>query len=142
MAAAVVQNDQAAEDNNISYSTYTVIPAGQVGIIDLYRHLSTDALTINFRCRPMQTFWFGTMLVFTGRKGFIIHGLNFTIMKAKHILVGMIAAAAVGALVGTLFAPDKGTETRKKIRDTADDLVNKVKKGLRKNSATGEMEVG
>lgn len=63
-------------------------------------------------------------------------------MKAKHILVGMIAAAAVGALVGTLFAPDKGTETRKKIRDTADDLVNKVKKGLRKNSATGEMEVG
>lgn len=67
--------------------------------------------------------------------------LNFIIMKAKHILVGMIAAAAVGALVGTLFAPEKGTETRKKIKDTADDLVNKVKKGLRKNSATGEMEV-
>lgn len=63
-------------------------------------------------------------------------------MKAKHILVGMIAAAAVGALVGTLFAPDKGKETRKKIRDTADDLMNKMSKGLRKNSVTGNMEVG
>lgn len=64
-------------------------------------------------------------------------------MKAKQILVGMIAAAAVGALVGTLFAPDKGADTRKKIKDTADDLVNKMKKGLlRKNSSTGAMEVG
>lgn len=68
--------------------------------------------------------------------------LNFTIMKAKNILVGMIAAAAVGALVGTLFAPDKGEETRRKIRDTADDWMNKMKKGLRKNSVTGDMEVG
>lgn len=63
------------------------------------------------------------------------------IMKAKNILIGMIAAAAVGVLVGTLFAPDKGSETRKKIRNTADDLADKVKKGLRRNKATGEMEV-
>lgn len=63
-------------------------------------------------------------------------------MKAKQILVGMIAAAAVGALVGTLFAPDKGVDTRKKIRDTADDWMGKMKKGLlRKNSTTGAMEV-
>jgi gas vesicle protein len=62
-------------------------------------------------------------------------------MKAKHILTGMIAAAAVGILVGTLFAPYKGSETRRKIRDTADDLANKVKKGLRRNKATGDMEV-
>lgn len=62
-------------------------------------------------------------------------------MKAKNILIGMIAAAAVGALVGTLFAPDKGNETRKKIRHKTDDLVDKVKKGLRRNSTTGEMEV-
>lgn len=62
-------------------------------------------------------------------------------MKAKHVVIGMIAAAAVGALVGTLFAPDKGSETRKKIKDAADDLATKVKKGLRKNHLTGEMEV-
>lgn len=63
-------------------------------------------------------------------------------MKAKHILAGMITAAAVGALLGTLFAPDKGSETRRKIKGSADDLVSKVKKGLRKNSTTGELEVG
>lgn len=61
-------------------------------------------------------------------------------MKAKNILIGMVAAAAVGALVGTLFAPGKGSETRKKIRAGADGLVNKVK-GLRRNQTTGEMEV-
>jgi gas vesicle protein len=63
-------------------------------------------------------------------------------MKAKNILIGMIAAAAVGALVGTLFAPDKGTDTRQKIKDCADDVISKVKKGLRKNSTTDQMEVG
>jgi gas vesicle protein len=62
-------------------------------------------------------------------------------MKAKHILVSIVAAAAVGVVVGTLFAPDKGSETRKKIKDSADDLVNKVKKGLHRNRATGDMEV-
>ncbi len=62
-------------------------------------------------------------------------------MKAKHILISMIGAAAVGVLVGTLFAPDKGSETRKKIKDSTDDLVNKVKKGLQRNKATGDMEV-
>jgi gas vesicle protein len=62
-------------------------------------------------------------------------------MKAKNILIGMVAAAAIGALVGTLFAPDKGSETRKKIKDTADDLADKVKKGLRRNVATGNIEV-
>ena len=62
-------------------------------------------------------------------------------MKTKHVVIGMIAAAAVGALAGLLFAPDKGKETRKKIKDATNDLAGKVKKGLRKNSLTGEMEV-
>ncbi len=86
--------------------------------------------------------WFGTVLV-KDRCRYLINHDKLYIMKAKQILVGMIAAAAVGALVGTLFAPDKGTDTRKKIRDTADDLMNKMRKGLlRKNSSTGAMEVG
>lgn len=86
--------------------------------------------------------WFGTVLVKDTYRYFINHDKLY-IMKAKQILVGMIAAAAVGALVGTLFAPDKGTDTRRKIRDTADDLMNKMRKGLlRKNSSTGAMEVG
>lgn len=62
-------------------------------------------------------------------------------MKSKHVVIGLIAAAAVGALVGTLFAPDKGSETRKKIKDAADDLATKVKKGIRKNHHSSEVEM-
>lgn len=45
-------------------------------------------------------------------------------------------------MVGTLFAPEKGSDTRKKIVDGANDLASKVKKGLRRNHVTGDMEIG
>lgn len=63
-------------------------------------------------------------------------------MKAKHVIIGMVAAAAVGALIGTLFAPEKGADTRKKLVDGANDLASKVKKGLRRNHVTDDIEVG
>jgi gas vesicle protein len=58
-------------------------------------------------------------------------------MSTGKILLGVLAGAAVGALVGVLMAPDKGTETRKKImkkggdysdalRDKFDDLVSSM----------------
>jgi len=51
-------------------------------------------------------------------------------MKTSKILLGVLAAAAAGALIGILFAPDKGDETRKKIgkkaKDLADDLASKM----------------
>lgn len=40
--------------------------------------------------------------------------------KTKLIL-GLVGAAAAGVVVGLLLAPDKGTETRKKIKQTATD---------------------
>ena len=43
--------------------------------------------------------------------------------KSKVIL-GLVGAAAAGVLVGLLLAPEKGTDMRKKIGDTAGDWAN------------------
>lgn len=45
----------------------------------------------------------------------------------SKILVGFLAGAAVGALAGILFAPDKGSDTRKKIVDKTGDLSDSLK---------------
>ncbi|MFN3639391.1 MAG: YtxH domain-containing protein [Flavobacterium sp.] len=50
-------------------------------------------------------------------------------MKSGNVLLGIIAGAATGALLGILFAPDKGSETRKKIakksKQYGEDLKDK-----------------
>ena len=45
--------------------------------------------------------------------------------KSKVIL-GLVGAAAAGVLVGILLAPDKGTEVRKKISQTAGDWASQL----------------
>ncbi|MFL5762730.1 MAG: YtxH domain-containing protein [Bacteroidia bacterium] len=51
-------------------------------------------------------------------------------MSSGKIVVGLLAGIAAGALLGILFAPDKGSETRKKIAaqgaDTAEELKSKL----------------
>lgn len=48
-------------------------------------------------------------------------------MKSSNILVGFLAGAAVGALAGILFAPDSGSNTRKKIATKSGDISESVK---------------
>ena len=48
-------------------------------------------------------------------------------MNTGKAVAGILAGLAVGALLGVLFAPDKGTETRKKIRRKGDDAIDGVK---------------
>lgn len=49
-------------------------------------------------------------------------------MSSSKVLVGFLAGAAIGALAGVLMAPDKGSETRKRIAGKAGDLTDSVKK--------------
>ena len=53
-------------------------------------------------------------------------------MKNSDIVVGVLSGLAVGALLGVLFAPDKGVETRKKISDEGKKIADKVKHKFQK----------
>lgn len=59
-------------------------------------------------------------------------------MNTKNFITGVLVAAAAGALVGILFAPDKGSETRKKIKQKGSDLADEVK--AKANSVANEMK--
>ena len=46
--------------------------------------------------------------------------------NSGSLLIGIIAAATAGVIVGMLIAPEKGEEFRKTIKDTAGDLTKKL----------------
>lgn len=45
-------------------------------------------------------------------------------MSSGKVLLGVLAGAAIGAGIGILFAPDKGSETRKKIVDKSNEYAD------------------
>ncbi len=51
-------------------------------------------------------------------------------MKSKNIAIGVLGGLAVGALLGVLFAPDKGTKTRKKIAAKGSDLKDSFESNM------------
>ncbi len=48
-------------------------------------------------------------------------------MKTNNVLLGILGGAAAGAILGILFAPDKGSNTRKKIASNANDMKDNLK---------------
>ena len=51
-------------------------------------------------------------------------------MKSGKVLLGVLAGVAVGALLGVLFAPDKGWNTRKRISKKAEDITDDLREKL------------
>jgi len=52
--------------------------------------------------------------------------------SASKIIVSFIAGAAAGFAIGILMAPDKGVDTRKKIRDRFTDLEHELENQVEK----------
>lgn len=50
-------------------------------------------------------------------------------MKANSFFA-LLAGAAAGVVIGMLVAPEKGEETRQKIKKTAEDCIDKVKEKI------------
>jgi len=48
-------------------------------------------------------------------------------MSNSKAVLGFLAGAAVGSILGILFAPDKGTETRRKLSETGSDVTDSLK---------------
>ena len=48
-------------------------------------------------------------------------------MSSKKVLLGVLGGIAAGALLGILFAPKKGSDTRKKITKKSEDITDNIK---------------
>ena len=57
-------------------------------------------------------------------------------MGSGKVISALVAGAAVGALIGVLFAPEKGEDLRNKIADMKSDCLNTLKDKV--NEFTGK----
>ena len=54
------------------------------------------------------------------------------------VIMGLVGAVAAGVIVGLLVAPEKGSDTRKKVGDTASDWAGRLSDLF--TSAKGEVD--
>ena len=62
-------------------------------------------------------------------------------MSVSRFLAGFIVGGAIGAVAGILLAPRSGEETRKMLKDTADDMARRADetaKQIKETSETGK----
>jgi gas vesicle protein len=45
---------------------------------------------------------------------------------STKVILGIVGAAAAGAIVGMLLAPEKGSDLRQKVKDTANDWATQL----------------
>ncbi len=48
-------------------------------------------------------------------------------MRTQKIIIGVLAGLAAGAMIGVLFAPDKGSVVRGKISKKGEDYLDSIK---------------
>ncbi|MEO8962535.1 MAG: YtxH domain-containing protein [Ginsengibacter sp.] len=53
--------------------------------------------------------------------------LKITTMSSGKVLASVLAGAAAGVILGILFAPEKGVDTRRKIAEKGSDAADSVK---------------
>ena len=58
--------------------------------------------------------------------------------KGSKFLLGVLGATAAGVAIGLLIAPEKGSETRKKLKKTANDWADNLSQMLVKGSEAVE----
>lgn len=63
-------------------------------------------------------------------------------MSTGKVALGALAGLAIGAIAGILFAPEKGSVTRRQIMDKGDEYADGVKSKLNdvRNSVTDKYE--
>jgi gas vesicle protein len=61
-------------------------------------------------------------------------------MSRGKIVLGALAGVAAGTLIGILFAPDKGSSTRKKIAHKGEEYVHNLKGKITGLMNNGEHE--
>lgn len=51
-------------------------------------------------------------------------------MKSGNLLLGLVSGAAAGAILGLLYAPKKGKDTRKAITDKGDEYIKGANRSI------------